>query len=183
MREKGKTKYSEVFKKNDKYGRYTIVNGEINLKKEAKVLCKCECGAIHEVACYTLIKGTSTQCLKCGNSLKTEKNPAWKGYGMISGKTFSKLKRGADLRGFEFKISLEFLDVLYKKQNMKCALTGLDLSVLHTNLTASVDRIDSNKGYIEDNIQWVHKEVNRMKNNYTQSYFIDMCRLISNNCS
>jgi hypothetical protein len=45
--------------------------------------------------------------------------------------------------------------------------------------TASIDRIDSSKGYEEGNIQWVHKHVNFMKRTYSQDYFIDMCKKIA----
>jgi hypothetical protein len=46
--------------------------------------------------------------------------------------------------------------------------------------TASLDRIDSTKGYIKGNIQWVHKDVNKMKWNWNQSNFINWCKLITN---
>jgi archaellum component FlaC len=43
--------------------------------------------------------------------------------------------------------------------------------------TASLDRVDSAKGYIKGNVQWVHKDINMMKQQYSQEYFIQMCRL------
>jgi hypothetical protein len=47
--------------------------------------------------------------------------------------------------------------------------------------TASLDRIDSNKDYVEGNIQWVHKHLNLMKNILSQEYFINLCNKVSNN--
>jgi hypothetical protein len=47
--------------------------------------------------------------------------------------------------------------------------------------TASLDRIDSSKGYEEGNIQWVHKHINFMKRTYSQEYFIDMCKKVADN--
>ena len=44
--------------------------------------------------------------------------------------------------------------------------------------TASLDRIDSSKPYIKGNMQWLHKDVNIMKNAYNINYFINMCRII-----
>ena len=74
---------------------------------------------------------------------------------------------------------------LFIKQNRKCALSGLELSFPKINgdqsYTASIDRIDSSLGYIEGNVQWVHKDINIMKNKYDQDYFIQMCKLISEN--
>lgn len=177
----GKSKYSGFFKKNQKFGDYTIISEDIIINNEAKIKCKCICGKINLVSCYTLIKGTATKCLTCGNSLKKDKNPSWKGFGEISGKIFSKLKRDAIKRNIEFNITLEFLDTLYKKQNRQCALTGLELSMLYIEQTASVDRIDSSKGYIDGNIQWVHKDINMMKKNYSEEYYIKMCELVVKN--
>lgn len=47
------------------------------------------------------------------------------------------------------------------------------------NLTASLDRIDSSKGYIEGNVQWVHKRINKMKLDDSDTEFIEWCRLIA----
>ena len=49
----------------------------------------------------------------------------------------------------------------------------------HQKTTASLDRIDSNKGYVEGNVQWVHVDVNYMKLDYDQDYYINICRLIA----
>jgi hypothetical protein len=43
----------------------------------------------------------------------------------------------------------------------------------------NIDRIDSNQGYIEGNIQWVHKDVNIMKMKMTDEKFIGWCHIIS----
>ena len=107
------------------------------------------------------------------------KNPSWKGFGNISGKFFSKLKREAIKRNIIFDISFEYLDELYTKQKHKCNLTGLDIEIKTKNQTASLDRINSAKGYIEGNVQWVHKDINMMKRIYNQDYFISMCKLVS----
>ena len=37
------------------------------------------------------------------------------------------------------------------------------------------------KGYIKDNIQLVHKDVNMIKKEYDQEYFLTLCRLITEN--
>ena len=48
-------------------------------------------------------------------------------------------------------------------------------------MTASIDRIDSNKGYIEDNVVWVHKDINIMKNKFSKEYFLMLCKKIVEN--
>ena len=72
---------------------------------------------------------------------------------------------------------------LFLKQDRKCALSGLPLTISgrsHYN-DASVDRIDSSKGYTIDNVQWVHKHINFMKRTYSQDYFIEMCKKVAEN--
>ena len=45
---------------------------------------------------------------------------------------------------------------------------------------ASLDRIDSNKDYTIDNIQWIDKDLQRLKNNLSEQRFIELCRRVIN---
>lgn len=45
--------------------------------------------------------------------------------------------------------------------------------------TASLDRIDSSRGYVEGNVQWVHKDVNFMKQALSQERFVELCTLVA----
>ena len=67
------------------------------------------------------------------------------------------------------------------KQDKVCKLSGLPIgwADIGRNHTASIDRIDSNKGYVLSNIQLVHKDVNVMKSKYDQNYFISTCQLVA----
>ena len=82
----------------------------------------------------------------------------------------------------ELSITKENAWNLFLKQNRRCALSGLELTFPKVSKdkswTASLDRIDSSKGYIEGNVQWVHKDVNIMKNKFDNKYFINICKLI-----
>ena len=44
--------------------------------------------------------------------------------------------------------------------------------------TASLDRIDSKKGYIEGNVQWVHKNVNKMKMDLDEKEFFSIVKQV-----
>lgn len=88
-------------------------------------------------------------------------------------------KHSARRRKLEFNLSKEFMTNLLAKQNNKCIFSGLEISL--SNATASLDRIDSSKGYTEDNVQWVHKDVNFMKHKMNNQEFIEMCKLITKN--
>jgi len=46
--------------------------------------------------------------------------------------------------------------------------------------TASLDRIDSNHGYINKNVQWIHKSINKMKMDMKEARFIELCTAIIN---
>lgn len=78
----------------------------------------------------------------------------------------------------------QYLLDLYNKQNGKCALSKINLplnTLSYRDLNLSLDRIDSNKGYIEGNVQWVDKRINMMKQSFTQDEFIKMCIEVAKN--
>jgi hypothetical protein len=82
-------------------------------------------------------------------------------------------------------ISIDDLVKLFNNQNGKCALTGWDMTMILgsgvINTNASIDRIDSSKGYIDGNIQFVCRIVNTAKSNLSQDEFINLCETIINN--
>ena len=99
---------------------------------------------------------------------------------------WNSLMSGAKRRNISFDISIEYAWKILIDQNKKCALSGIDLTFCTSRIektsfqTASLDRIDSSKGYVEGNIQWTHKSINKMKMNIDQNEFINFCKLISN---
>ena len=106
------------------------------------------------------------------------------GYKNLSGSHWARIKASARNRGLDFSISIDSTYQLFLDQNKKCKLSGVDitLSPLHrdqSDSTASLDRIDSSKGYIEGNVQWVHKNVNIMKQAMSDKEFIDWCKKIA----
>lgn len=107
----------------------------------------------------------------------------WKGVGDLSGQYFSKVRDSAKRRQIDFSITIEQAWLQFEKQNGKCTLTGIDIVIPIRSSdhkgTASLDRIDSAKGYTVDNIQWIHKYINCIKMDFTQQEFIDLCKLVS----
>jgi hypothetical protein len=89
--------------------------------------------------------------------------------------------RGHRREKLQITITREYAWELFLLQNKQCALSGLPIVIHRHDGTASIDRIDSAQGYVIGNVQWVHKDVNRMKNVYDNDYFIDICKLIANN--
>lgn len=89
-------------------------------------------------------------------------------------------------RGQEFTVSIEGAWQQFIKQDRKCLFSGIDLiftsgKINKSQQTASLDRIDSSKGYTIDNICWVHKEINKMKLDHSVEHFIEMCDMVSKN--
>ena len=116
-----------------------------------------------------------------GVRAKLVKRSLW--VGEIGGGYWGKIKKGASNRGLEFSISKEDAWELFIKQNRKCALSGQLLSFHRKSKyrTASLDRIDSSKGYEKDNIQWVHKDINMSKWAFSQSRYIELCVQVAKN--
>jgi len=77
-----------------------------------------------------------------------------------------------------------YLIELWELQQGRCALSGRPLHLRFEKYgshpdAASLDRIDSEKGYVRGNVQWVHADVNQMKFCFDQSYFIELCSLVA----
>lgn len=148
-------------------------------KKNIYWLCQCDCGNQKEIIGTSLRSGNTTSC-GCRVGLR-EKCNRWKGYGEIAHKYFYSTKQSAERRNIKFDVTIEYMWELFLKQNRKCALTGEILTFptsCKTYGTASLDRIDSNKGYEEGNVHWVHKTVNIMKWSLSKEEFVNFCRKV-----
>lgn len=145
--------------------------------------CKCECGNSTTVLSTNLLNGTTISC-GCWVRLYSGKPVIkWKGFGEIPGTMWCQISKSAELRNIEIKITPEFLHNLYLKQNRKCALSGIEIvfnKSYKKTTTASLDRIDSEGIYEEGNVQWVHKDINWMKQHFDEEYLLLMCRLMVN---
>lgn len=111
-------------------------------------------------------------------------NSQWKGYEDIPFSWFSKyfLRRKSKNKR-SGSITIKDIYDLWILQDKKCALSGIPIGFYDDgkNHTCSIDRIDSLKEYELNNIQLVHKDINIMKNKFNNAYFINICKLISNN--
>jgi hypothetical protein len=120
----------------------------------------------------------SCGCYKHDETIKRQ----WKGHGEISGSLWKRILNQAKSRGLSVEITIEDAWNLFLSQERRCKLTRLPLvfstGYIKADGTASLDRIDSSIGYTKNNIQWVHKDVNQMKMDLAQDYFIDLCRRI-----
>lgn len=104
------------------------------------------------------------------------------GYKQIKGSLWKLYMWSAKKRDLPFAITIEDVWELFIKQNKKCALTGeylyFDTYAKRGSGNASLDRIDSSKGYVLGNIQWVTKKVNIIKRELSQEEFLCLCRKV-----
>lgn len=149
--------------------------------KNREYICICDCGNKTIAKAHHLSQGKKKSC-GCVRYVCNKQNTHWKGYGNISAKHFNTYILGAKRRGIKFDVTIEDLWVLFQKQNGKCALSNVEITFATKatgDFTASLDRIDSTKGYIVGNIQWVHKIVNKMKMDLDQETFLQWCNRIA----
>ena len=119
-------------------------------------------------------------CKNCSN--KITDNCKREFYNCIRLSWFNKFKVGAETRGLVWDLSIEAVYELYIAQEKVCALSGIpigwaEVGVIHT---ASLDRIDSSLGYTLDNVQLVHKDINMMKQSYSNERFVELCKAVAN---
>lgn len=146
---------------------------------------KCDCGLVVSRRESTFHNTETPACEICFNKNKIGRNAGrkhsrWKGYKGVCGSSFYRAKAGAESRNLEFNITIEQMGDLLEQQDYLCALSGIMIAADDRIRDASLDRIDSSRGYTIDNIQWVHKDVNRMKLDYPQERFLELCSLIAN---
>lgn len=90
---------------------------------------------------------------------------------------FELAKQGAKSRKINFALTKEDIENLILESQGKCALSGLPLSTMYNDpMKASIDRIDSGKGYTRDNVHLVGAMVNIAKNKYSLELFVEMCK-------
>lgn len=163
------------------YGKWTIVRKVAEGRfRQTHYLCTCACGTAQMIKATNLVDGKTRSCGRVGCRRRIGTKTV---VGEITATRFSYLRRAAEIRRYEFRVTAAYLWNLFLSQNRRCALTGLELQIGRTiariSGNASLDRKDSRKGYLPGNVQWVHRSVNMMKGSMSNSEFIDYCRLVA----
>ncbi len=164
--------------------------------------CLCDCGEMASVRHSSLLKTGRKErksvlgCEGCVQRFWDQKqredeaqrygvDPAWEGYEEITRNYWIYIMRSAERRNMKFCLTPQQAWKQFSIQEKKCALTGWTLILpvgvtsLDRNRTASLDRIDSSQGYVEGNVQWLHKDINIAKLDLPQEEFINLCKLVT----
>lgn len=121
--------------------------------------------------------GLQPQCNNCRSVTRKKYNTTVKGHiqNMVAG-----ARRRSKLTGKEFNITVKDVEVLWDLQRGKCRITDLPME-LENNIAycrnsrnlfgPSLDRVDNNKGYRQDNIQLTLTAVNLGLNHWGLEVF------------
>jgi hypothetical protein len=90
-------------------------------------------------------------------------------------------------RDKEIGITIEDLKEIWELQNGICPYLGIKLTLsAYTKIkkcpieSASIDRIDSSKGYIKGNIQWISRAINHLKGDMSEDELLKVFDIIFN---
>lgn len=136
------------------------------------------CGIAKPVACFSK---TNRKCNDCRReSMLDIANSSVEGF---LGRRLIGMKQRHKQKQYDGTIvTLEYLKKLYDAQNGICALSGIPMHVTtrQSELSASPDRIDIGKGYVEGNIRLVCSRINLMRNSLHDHDLIWWCRAVVN---
>lgn len=165
------------------YYDFTIIENNIKIENHNQLHIKLKCNKCNNIELLNKCSYSSKSKKFCSKCKKENLDND-----IICITFLKKIKSNATKRNLEFNIDGKYLSEIYLKQNKKCALTGIDIHIIsksirtqYSNNTASLDRIDSNKGYIKGNVRWVHKSINQLKSDFTDNELLFMCSLLLKN--
>ena len=147
------------------------------------VKSKCKCGAEIERKVHPY-KKTKWICPKCSIRKVIDNNGGrpvnYTGNEYFTGSEYSTWKASSKRRFIDWNITKDDLKEIYQKQKGECALSGVVMETFSNSpFRISIDRIDSTKPYVKENVQFVCSIVNVMKNKFSEDVFVGMCNKIS----
>jgi hypothetical protein len=85
-----------------------------------------------------------------------------------------RVRESARTRDLELDIDKDYIRQLLIESNGVCSMSGVKLSTMHNDPNkASIDRIDSSKGYIKGNVRVVATRSNLIKNKWSDAEILE----------
>lgn len=167
-----------------RFGKLVVISISKNTRLHRRMAhCKCDCGNEVETVASALRGNVGKHSCGCARYGYGTENAQWGGTGEISGRYWRAIRYRAASRGLSFDVTFDDIWSLFKDQEGRCALSGVKIKFpdsVDREQTASLDRIKSSIGYEKGNIQWVHKDINIMKQDFEEEVFLGYCKLIVN---
>lgn len=147
-----------------------------NMKLGRTAYCSRACGAKNNIE-TTIPKEKRTHAhLKPDNKLDEFSPFRWH------------LRNARQRRNKEFNLTLDYLKELWESQDAKCPYTGWQMKNMEcfspdkqlplTPDRASLDRIDSRKGYIQGNVQFVCYMAQCCKSMFSSQQMVEFCEAV-----
>ena len=123
------------------------------------------------------VRLAQTRCKRCSN----KNNHPQGEIRNIRISWFGKFGPSAAARSLDWAIDIHHVADLLEAQNYKCVLSGLPIQANgdFPDITASLDRIDNNRGYVPGNVQLVHKKINMMRGRLSVDEFVSLCKSVA----
>jgi hypothetical protein len=169
---------------NQRFDRLLVIRLDGTGKQGARWECVCDCGNIVVTSSYSLRRGQTRSC-GC-YQIEQTRNAARIEYGESAfNLLLGAYKKGAKKRGLEFSLSKEMFREI-TKQN--CFYCGKEPSQIMSNkcnngdyIYNGIDRIDSNLGYVDNNVVPCCYTCNFMKGSMKYADFYNAIIQIYNN--
>lgn len=164
-----------------RYGNVVIAEYAYHSKTRPYVVIQCDCGIRRSVSVADVRRGDYQTCKLCNRSVRSN-HWSWKGVGDMSRETYQHWFNSAKDRSLEFSVDKDYVYSIFLRQNRKCAITGVGLTfgeVEDAGRTASLDRIDNDKGYVHGNLQFIHRTINYMRADMSMNDFLAICKMVT----
>lgn len=151
---------------------------------------KCTCGETNPENFYPKRKSKCKKCILDGAKNKyanlsesdkksyIEKQNKWQDDNFLQYRLLQARSR-AKSKNIPFEIDVNYLEDLLSNQENRCFYSGLEMELNRAgNYSASIDRVDSSKGYVKGNVVFVIWAVNTMKNDLDENEFLRIVEAI-----
>lgn len=151
--------------------------------------CECDCGVIFNVRSERL--KTTKACKKCTITLNTKERKGGlfstiPNYSVFKRK-YNTYKRRAKTKGIDFSLTIEEALDLFKSDCYYCGLEPQEVNAIYNGNTVdgvcksnTIDRVDSNKGYLNENVVPACNICNKAKLQMSEEEFIKWVKRVYN---